>query len=156
MGCEEKVEKALIPYFGEKHPEKALKKALPRIQKGGKLFLLHITDEAHTRSIRYTTGQLGDESEMVKTYRETLKKAQKKAGEEFAEDTKKEAAKRGVSIEVIYVEGDPAQEVIKAIEEHSIELVVVEKLREKVPELFFGDEIDYLSDEAPCEVLTIS
>lgn len=74
MNKKEKVEKALVPYFGDRHPEKALKKALERLQKGGKLYLLHIIDEASTRSIRYRAGQIGEDSEIVKTLKETQEK----------------------------------------------------------------------------------
>ncbi|KXA98936.1 hypothetical protein AKJ39_00060 [candidate division MSBL1 archaeon SCGC-AAA259J03] len=151
----EKVKRALIPYFGEKLPKKAHKRALDRLKKGGKLFLLHIVDEAPTRSLRYRTGQMGEESEIVKTFRENLKKAQEKSAEKYADRIKKKAAKQGVSIEPIYVTGNPAEEVLKAIDEHSIELVLIERLREKISEVFLGDEIDHICKNAPCEVITV-
>lgn len=156
MQEEEKVERALLPYFGSRLPKKAQEKALNRVKKGGKLFLLHIVDEAATRSIRYRTGQIGEESELVKTFKETQERVQKSAAKGHAEELKKRAAKRGVSVEPLYVSGDPADEVLKVIEEHSIDLVLVERLREKIAEIFLGDEIDYLGDEASCEVLTVS
>lgn len=154
--AKEKVKRALIPYFGDKIPEKAQKKGLERLKKGGELFLLHINDEAPTRSIRYQTGQMGEESEIVKTFRETQKKVQEKSAKKYAEKVKNEAAKQGISVKPLYTQGDPAREVLKAIEKHNIELVVVEKLREKISELFLGDEISYLCEKAPCEVLPVS
>ncbi|KXA89974.1 hypothetical protein AKJ61_01695 [candidate division MSBL1 archaeon SCGC-AAA259B11] len=63
------VERVLIPYFGENLPKRAETRALEKLEKGGELFLLHILDEAPTRSLRYRTGQFGDGSEMVKTFR---------------------------------------------------------------------------------------
>ncbi|KXA98153.1 hypothetical protein AKJ37_01125 [candidate division MSBL1 archaeon SCGC-AAA259I09] len=66
-----------------------------------------------------------------------------------------DAAKKGISIELLFAVGNPTKEVIKAIEEHSIQLVVIESLREKISEIFWGDEVKYLKERAPCEVLTI-
>lgn len=152
----EKVERALVPYFGDEFPEKARKEALKRLKKGGKLFLFYIVDEAPTRSIRYRTGQIGEESEIIKTFKKTQEEVRKRSAEEYAEKVKDEAAKRGVSIESLYASGDPAEEVLKAVDEHSIQLVILEKLREKIAEIFLGDEIDYLCERAPCEVLPVS
>lgn len=156
MDNKKDIERALVPYFGEESPERAQDKALERLKKGGKLFLLHITDEGPTRSIRYRTGQMGEKSELVKTFRETQKKVQREAAEDYIEKIKNKAAKQGVSIEDIFRAGDPAKEVLKAIDEFSIQLVVVEKLRERITEIFLGDEVNYLTKEAPCEVLTVS
>lgn len=156
MAEEEKVERALVPYFGGGLPRKAEKKALERLKKGGKLFLLHIVDEAPTRSIRYFTGQMGEKSEIVKTFRETQERVQERSAEEFVEEVKEEAAKHGISVESLFVSGDPAKEVLKAIDDHSIQLVAVEKLRGRIEEIFLGDEINYLCKTAPCEVLPVS
>lgn len=153
---EEKVDKALIPYFGEELPKKAHEKALERLKRGGKLFLLHITDTAPTRSIRYQTGQMGEKSEIVKTFRENLQKVQEKAAEEYAEKVKKEAAKRDISIETLYITGNPADEVLNAIKKYSIDLVLIEQLRGKITEVFLGDEINYVCEKAGCEVVSLS
>lgn len=151
----EKFERVLIPYFGRDPPEKAEQEAFKNLEKGGKLFLLHILDEAPTRSIRYRTGQMGENSEIIKTFKETQERVQKKVAEEYAEEAKERAAKHGISIEPLYTAGNPGEEVLEAIDEHSIELVIIEKLRERIVEIFLGKEIDYLCDEAPCEVKTI-
>lgn len=151
----EEVEKALIPFFGGKLPEKAQEKALKKIEKGGKLYLLHILDEAPTRSIRYRTGQVGEESEIVKTFKETQEKVQKEAAKEYVEKITDEAAKYGISVESIFVAGNPADEVLEAVEEYSIDLVLIENLRDKLAGLFHGDEIDFLREETPCEVISI-
>lgn len=156
MNSEEKYERILVPFFGDEIPEKAQEKAIERTKKGGKIFLLHITDEAPTRSIRYKTGQLGEDSELIKTFRETRRKVQEDAAEEFIEQAKKDAAKHGISVESLFVVGDPGKEVLEAVDEHSIQLVVVESLREKITELFLGDEIKYIKKKAPCEVLSVS
>lgn len=156
MAEEKKVESALIPYFGDRFPESAKKRALERLKKGGKLFILHIVDEAPTRSIRYRSGQIGEKSEIVKTFKETQEKIQKENAEEIADRVKEEAAKHGVSVEPLYTIGDPADEVLETIDEHSIDLVLVERLREKLAEIFLGDEIDYLCEKASCEVLSVS
>ena len=151
-----KVERALIPYFGEGYPEKALGKTIERVKKGGKIYFLHIIDEGPTRSVRYMTGELGDDSELVENVKEAREKLQKKATEEHTKKAKKEAAKYGISVEPLRVTGDPAEEVLKAIEEYSIQLVVLEKLREKIAKLLLGDETGYLKEKAPCEILTVS
>lgn len=93
---------------------------------------------------------------MIKTFRKTQREVQEEAAREYAEEVKEEAAKQGISTEALYTSGDPAKEVLEAIDKYSIELVVVEKLRERLFELFLGDEIDYLCRKAPCEVLTVS
>ncbi len=156
MDDEKKAEKALIPFFDDVLPEKAREEALKRLKKGGKLYLLHITDEADTRSIRYMTGQLGEKSEVIKSFKEAKKKVQKQAAQELVEKTKEEAAKQEISIETRFVEGSPSEEVLKAVEEFSIDLVVVEQLRQKLDQIFFGDEINYLEEKAPCEVIILS
>ncbi len=156
MNDEKKAERALIPFFGDVLPEKAREEALKHLKKGGKLYLLHITDEAPARNIRYMTGQLGEKSEVIKSFREAQKKVQEQAAQELAVEIKDEAAKKGVSIETKFVEGPPSEEVLKAIEEFSIDLVVVEQLRQKLDQIIFGDEINYLEDKAPCKVITVS
>ncbi len=156
MAKNKKIKNALIPFFGNEHPEKAGEKTLERVKKGGKIYLLHIVDEAQTRRIRYTTGQLGEESEIVKTIKESQEKIQEMAADDYTEKMKNDAAKKGISIKSIYVSGDPAQEVLNAIDKYSIELVVVEKLREKIDEIILGDELDFLKENAPCEVEIIS
>ncbi|KXB06867.1 hypothetical protein AKJ51_02650 [candidate division MSBL1 archaeon SCGC-AAA382A20] len=151
-----KVEKVLIPYFGENLPEKAEERALEKLEKGGKLFLLHIVDEAPTRSLRYRTGQIGEDSQIIKTVRETMKKVQEKKARKYAEEVKSRAAQKGISVEPLFTSGSPGEETIKAIEEHSIQLVIAENLRNRVTEIFAGDEIDYICNNAPCEVETVS
>ncbi len=150
------VERALIPYFGEKYPEKAQDEAIKRVKKGGKIYLLHIIDEGQTRSIRYMTGQLGEENELVETVQEAREKLQEKVAEDHSEKAKNIMAKHGISIESLRVTGDPLEEVLKTIEEYSIQLVILEKLREKISELLLGNETDYLKDNAPCEIVTVS
>lgn len=150
-----KVEKVLIPYFGKELPEKAEEEALENLEKGGKLFLFHILDEAPTRSIRYRTGQMGENSELVKTFKETQEKVQKKIADEYVEEARERAAKHGVSIKALYAAGNPGKKVLEALDEYSIDLVIIEKLRGKMAELFLGEEIGYLSDEAPCEVKAV-
>lgn len=152
---EKKVERALIPYFGTDRPSKAQEEALKRLKKGGKLYFLHITDEASTKTVRYMTGDMGEESELIQNVQEGLKDLQEEVAEDYAEEAKMESAKKGVSIEPLYVAGDPAEEVLKAIEEYSIQLVVLERLREKIAEIFWGDEVKYLEERVPCEVLII-
>lgn len=152
----EKVESALVPYFGDNLPEKSKEKALECLKKGGKLYLLHIVDEGTTRSIRYMTSQLGEESQLIQNFKEAKKKLQESSARDFIEETKKEAAKRGVSIESIHVEGEPTEEVLKAVEKHSIQLIVVEQMREKIVEIFLGDEINFLKENVPCKVITVS
>lgn len=90
MSEENKIERILIPYFGENLPKKAEEKAFEKLEKEGKIFLLHITDEAPTRSIRYRTGQMGEESETIKIFRETQKKFRKKQPKNIRKRSKKE------------------------------------------------------------------
>ncbi len=151
-----KVERALIPFHGERLTDEAQQEALKHLKKGGKLFLLHIVDEAPTRNIRYMTGQLGEKSEVIKSFKKAQKEVQEQAAEEFSEEVKEEAAKKGVSIETIYTEGPPEEEVLKAIEEFSIDLVFVEQLRQKLDRILFGDNLNYLKEKAPCDVITVS
>lgn len=152
----EKIERVLIPYFGENLPKKALVRALERLGKGGKLFLLHVVDEAPTRSLRYRTGQIGEDSKIIKTFRETMEKVQEKEAKEYAEEVKSKAAKKGISVKALYSAGSPGEETLKAVKEHSIQLVIVESLRDQVTEIFAGDELDFICRNAPCEVETIS
>lgn len=156
MAKKEKVERALIPYFGDKLPEKSKEKALKYVKKGGKLYLLQIVDEGATRRLRYMTSQLGEDSELIQNFKEAKKKLQESSAEGFAEGTKKDAAKKGVSMETIQVEGEPMEEILKAIEKYSIQLVVVEQMREKIAKIFLGDEVKFLKENAPCKVLTVS
>ena len=151
----EKVKRALIPYFGTQRPNKAQEEALKRLEKGGKLYFLHVIDEAPTKSVRYMTGELGEESELIQNLQESQEELHKKVAEEYTEEAKMVSAKKGVSIESIQATGNPAEEVLKAIEEYSIELVVLEKLREKIAEVFWGGEERYLKNKAPCEVITV-
>lgn len=151
----DKLERALVPFFGTVFPKEAQKEALKNLKKGGKLYLLHITDEAPTKSVRYMTGELGKESELIKNFQEARKELQERTAKKYAEKAKMDAAKKGISIELLFAVGNPTKEVIKAIEEHSIQLVVIESLREKISEIFWGDEVKYLKERAPCEVLTI-
>lgn len=82
-------------------------------------------------------------------------KLQEKAAGECAEEVKMDSAEEGVSIEPLYVAGTPAKEVLKAIEEYSIQLIVIGELREKIAELLWGDTAKYLEEKAPCEVITV-
>ncbi|KXA92204.1 hypothetical protein AKJ66_04545 [candidate division MSBL1 archaeon SCGC-AAA259E22] len=156
MGKEKKVERLLVPYVEDKFPEKAEEKSFERLKKGGKLFLLHITDEAMARSIRYRTGQLGEKSEILKTFKNTQEKIQKEIAKEHAEKVKKKASKHGISIKPLYVVGNPAEEVLEAADRYSVELILVERLREKVLEVLLGDGMGYIREKAPCRILTVS
>ncbi|KXA96894.1 hypothetical protein AKJ37_04170 [candidate division MSBL1 archaeon SCGC-AAA259I09] len=150
------VERVLIPYFGENLPKRAETRALEKLEKGGELFLLHILDEAPTRSLRYRTGQFGDGSEMVKTFRKTMKNVQEKKAGKYIDEVKSRAGKKGISVKPLFTSGSPGEETVKAVEKHSIQLVIVEDLRDTVTEIFAGDEIDYISNKAPCKVETVS
>ncbi len=99
---------------------------------------------------------MGENSEIIKTFKETQERVQKKVAEEYAEEAKERAAKYGISIESLYTSGNPGEEVLKAVDEYSIDLVIIERLRGKMAELFLGREIDYLCDKASCEVQTVS
>ncbi len=151
----EKVERVLIPYFGKNPPEKAEKEAFKKLKKEGKLFLLHILDEAPTRSIRYRTGQMGENSEIIKTFKETQEKVQRERAEEYTEKAKEKAAKHGVSVKTMFTSGNPGEEVLDAVGEYSIDLLIIERLRDKMVEVFLGKEVDYLCSKAPCKVVTI-
>jgi len=153
---EEKFERILIPFFGDYFPKKAKEKAIDLIDSGGELYLLHIVDEAASRSIRYTTGQLGKDNGFYKSYKESLEELQEMDVEEFVEKIRAELGDLDVSIESIFVSGDPAQETLKAIEKHSIDVVIVERLRERMAEFFLGEEIELLKDKAPCRVIEVS
>lgn len=155
MSKKKKVKKALVPY-GENRAQKALEEALRRTKKGGELFLLHITDEGRTRNVRYTTGQLGTENETIKSVRKGIKKTQKKATKEYTETAKEKADERDISVKLISVIGDPAKEILKVIEKYAIQLVVVQNLRDRMSEILLGDEIGYLKEKAPCEIITVS
>lgn len=150
------MDSVLIPFFGSKRPDKALEEAIGRVKENGKLYLFHIADDALTRSIRYNTGQLGDDNELVGTFRKSQRKLHEKTAKRYEEEVKKAVTDRNISVELLSVEGDPAIEVLKAIKEYEIDLVVVEGLRERVAEIFHGDEIKFLKDKAPCDVLTVS
>ncbi|KXB05399.1 hypothetical protein AKJ49_00875 [candidate division MSBL1 archaeon SCGC-AAA382A03] len=148
-----KVENILIP-FSEVHPPgKAYDEARKYLKKGGTLYLLHILDDASTRSVRYMT-ELGEESEVVKSFQKAQKDLQEGETEDFAE---KEEGKteEDFSIKTKFIKGDPAEEVLKAIEEYSIDLAVVEQLRQKKDRILFGDEVDFFRKKAPCKVITI-
>ncbi|KXA90612.1 hypothetical protein AKJ36_02675 [candidate division MSBL1 archaeon SCGC-AAA259I07] len=151
----EKVERALIPYFGTDRPKRAQEEALKHLKKGGKLYYLHITDEASAKSVRYKTGELGEKSELIQNIQEAQKEIQEKVSENYTEEAKMDSAKKGVSIESLYVAGKPAEEILKAIDEYSIQLVVIERWREKIAEVFRGEGIKFLKDKAPCEILTL-
>ncbi len=153
---EEKVDRILIPFFGDYLPQKAKKKALDLIEPRGEIYLLHIVDEGTSRSVRYTTGQLGEDDEFVKSVKESLEELRETDIEEFVEGMRKEIEKRNVSVESVFVSGDPAEETLKAIEEYSIEVVIVERLRERMAEVFLGEEIDFLKDKASCKVIEVS
>jgi|GEM_PF-1651688 len=151
----EKIEKILIPYTGKELPKKAEEEALKRLEKGGKLFLLHVIDEAPKRSLRYRTGQIGEESQIVKTFEETMSKTQEKEAKKYVEEVKERAANKGISVEAIYTEGSPGEETVKAVSEHSIQLVLIEKIRNKLTEIFAGDEVDYIDSNVPCGIKTV-
>ncbi len=153
---EEKLNSVLIPYFGEELPKQAEEEALERLGKGGKIFLLHIVDDAPTRSLRYQTGQIGENSETIKSFRETMEKMQEREAEDYVEKVKDRAAKKGISVKPIYARGSPGTEVVKAVRQNPIQLVLIEQLRDRITEIFLGDELDYICREAACEVQTIS
>ncbi len=152
---EKKVDKVLIPYYGDYLPKKAEEKALDRLKKGGELFLLHIIDDAPTRILRYQTGQIGEDSETIKNFEETMEDVQEKEAREYVEEVKKRAAKQGISVTPLYVSGSPGSETIRAVEENSIQLVVIEKLRDRLTEIFVGNDLDYIRREVSCEVQTV-
>ncbi len=152
----EEFERVLIPYFGGKLPEKAENRALKKLKKGGKLFLLHIVDEAPTRSLRYRTGQIGEDSQIIKTFRKTMKEVQENKAEKYVDGVEKRAAQKGISVKTLFATGSPGEETLKAVNEHSIQLVILEVLRDKIIEIFAGDEVNYISDKAPCKVETVS
>ncbi|KXA98152.1 hypothetical protein AKJ37_01120 [candidate division MSBL1 archaeon SCGC-AAA259I09] len=84
----DKLERALVPFFGTVFPKEAQKEALKNLKKGGKLYLLHITDEAPTKSVRYMTGELGKESELIKNFQEARKELQERTAKKYAEKLK--------------------------------------------------------------------
>ncbi len=43
-----------------------------------------------------------------------------------------------------------------AVKEHSIQLVIVRHVRDRITEIFAGDEIDFISSDASCEIGTVS
>ncbi len=96
--------------------------------------------------------ELGEESEIIKTVQKAQKDLQKEATEEFIEDE----TDKGVSIESKFVKGAPTKEVLKAIEEYSIDLVVLEQLRQKKDRILFGDQMGFLREKAPCRIITVS
>ena len=152
----EKIERVLIPYFGENLPERAEAKALEKLDEGGTLFLLHVVDEAPARSLRYRTGQIGEDSKIIKTFKETMEKVQEKEAKEYTEEAKSRAAQKGVSVETLFSTGSPGEETVKAVKNYSIQLVIIETLRDKVTEIFAGDEVDFISRNVPCKVETVS
>ncbi|KXA92396.1 hypothetical protein AKJ64_03280 [candidate division MSBL1 archaeon SCGC-AAA259E17] len=143
----------LIPLFGIHPPEKAYRKALKCLKKDGKLYLLHVLDDASTRSVRYMT-ELGEVSEVVKSFQRAQRDLRKGETEEFVEEAEEETEK-GVSMETKFVKGAPVEEVLKAIEEYSIDRVVLEQLRQKKDRILLGDELDILRKKAPCQVITV-
>lgn len=154
MSDKKKVKNVLVPFFEAQPPKKAYKEALKHLKEDGKLYLLHIMDDASTRSVRYMT-ELGEESEVVKSFQEAERDLQEEVTEEFV-GGKEEEVDKGFSIETEFVKGDPAEEVLKAIEEYSIDLVVLEQLRQKKDRILFGDEMDFLRERAPCRIITVS
>ncbi len=153
MSVKNKVKSVLIPFLEVHPPEKVYKEGLKSLKENGKLYLLHILDDASTKSIRYMT-ELGEESEVVKSFQKAQRDLGEAGIEEFLEKKRAEGEK-GVSIETKFVKGDPAEEVLKAIEEYSIDLVVLEQLRQKKDRILFGDEMDFLREKAPCQVVTV-
>ncbi len=154
MNDRKKVKNILIPFFEAQPPEKAYKEALKYLKEDGNLYLLHIMDDACTRSVRYMT-ELGEESEVVKSFQEAEKDLQEGVTEEFV-GKEEEETDEGVSIETEFVKGDPAEEVLEAIEEYSIDLVVLEQLRQKKDRILFGDQMGFLREKAPCRIITVS
>jgi len=154
MNNKEKVKNILIPFSGVDTPKEAYREALKHLKENGKIYLLHILDDASTKSVRYMT-ELGEESEVIKNFQKAQKNFQEGVTEEFVEERGEEAEK-GVTIENKFVKGGPTEEVLKAIEEYSIDLVVLEQLRQKKDQILFGDERDLLRKKAPCRVITVS
>jgi len=154
MNNKKKIKNVLIPFFGVHPPEKAYSEAIKYLRGGGGLYLLNILDEASTRSLRYMT-ELGEGSEIVKSFQKGQKDLREGGIEEFLEKVEEKAGKK-ISIETKFVKGDPAEEVLKAIKKYSIDLVVLEQLRQKKDRILFGDEMDFLRKKAPCQVITVS
>lgn len=153
--AEKRIKKILIPFLGTEIPTKAEDKALQLMSNGGTIYLLNISDEGPKKTVRYMTGLLGENSDLVKNFEESRKRLHEKTAKEHEEELEGEAEEHSVSVELLFTSGDPAEEVLKAIEEYSIQVVVVEKLREGITGIFHGDELDYLIDNAPCRVLTV-
>lgn len=150
------VERVLVPFFGGIPPKKAREAALKRTKKGGKLFILHVADETMIRKLKNMWGQVGEKSEIVKNVRESQENIQEDASENFFKKTRREAAKQGVSVEPIYRKGDIVDATLEAISENNIQLVVMERIKERVAELLLGDELKTIKNEAPCEALILS
>ncbi|KXA97847.1 hypothetical protein AKJ37_02145 [candidate division MSBL1 archaeon SCGC-AAA259I09] len=149
-----KVRKILVPYFGGKLPKKAEEEAFNRLEAGGELYLLHIFDEESTRSFRYMSGQR-DESDLLKTAGESIKGLQEKEAEKYVEKVKSRAEKKNFNVSALYTSGDPAEETLKVADERSVQLIVVERLRDSVTSVFLGSEINRLKNDAPCDVITV-
>lgn len=56
------------------------------------------------------------DSETIKTFRKTIRRVQEKNAKKYVEEVKEEASKYGISVETIYFSGDPAEELLKAID----------------------------------------
>ncbi len=149
-----KLKRVLVPYSGMGLPVNALTKAIESLDEKGELFLLHVIDEAPVVDLSYQTGQ-SEYSELIKIFRETQRKVQKNYAREVSKEIKKEGSKHKITVTPLYAIGDPAEEVLKIVSEYSIQLVVIEKLRDRIVEIFHGDEINYLCERAPCEVLRV-
>ncbi|MFP4005971.1 MAG: universal stress protein [Candidatus Hadarchaeia archaeon] len=142
----------LIPFPGTEIPAKAEDKALELLDKDGSIYLLNIVDEGPKKIVGHMTGQLSDESEIVQNFEESRKKLQEKKAKEYEENLEKKAAEHSVAVKLLFTTGDPAEEILKVIDEYSINAIVVERLRDGLTELIHGDELNYLTENAPCRV----
>lgn len=149
-----KAKRILIPLYGTIRPSKAHEVALKRLEAGGKLILFHVVDYAPVKLLRTGSGQMGEKGGVVESYKENLKSTQRRKVEEFVEEIKPQAEDEGVELETVYTEGNPAEEIVKVAEERDIDLIVMERLREEVTNVFFGSVSDHVEENVPCEVLT--
>lgn len=152
----QEIKRGLVPFYGTKPPKKAHKEALKYLKKGATLYLLHIVDTAPVKLMRSDTGQIGERSKIIRTFEKSLRETQEEAAQKYVEEVKKDTAKKGVSIKDIYAEGDPAEEVLGAVEKYSIDIVIIERLRGQIPEIFFGAETNYIEKRAPCKVKAVN
>ncbi len=117
-------------------------------QSGAELYVIHVTHDPFIRGEWNLPMQLGV---IEDEYKKAITEAKKKL-----EAVIREEKKRGITVKEIFKEGKPAEEILKAIKEEKIDLLIMTGHEEsKLEHFLFGRINDTIYRKMPCSILMV-